>query len=216
MDAPPPYVQEDSKSSLDTKVLPYDGYAGQLDLRLQLRCGRAERIHVMADQVRKILESRALSGLSRSTLIFVPSGQDITEEDAASRIETMTDSKPLLVLLQDQSNSTEFWSQREVLAELRSELLLVAGVSTNLNFNVEEAELEVASATKKPAKKRAWFSRSSKPLSVSKLPLNGSSFAMGSDQVQVSLTEVYVRRESALGLLETVTVEAILVEVVLD
>jgi len=78
MDAPPPYVKEESKSSLDTKALPAEGYAGQLDLRLELRCGRAERIHAMAAQVRKILNSRAQGGLSRSTLVFVPSGQDIT------------------------------------------------------------------------------------------------------------------------------------------
>lgn len=126
----------------------------------------------------------------------------------------MTDRKPLLVLLQDQGDSTEFWAQQEVLAELRSELLLITGVSHDVND--KEAEIDADLATKGPKKKRGWFPRSSKRSSVPRLPLAGSSSVVDSDKVQVKLMEVYVRRESELGLLETVTVEAILVEVVLE
>jgi len=126
----------------------------------------------------------------------------------------MTDSKPLLVLLQDQGDSTEFWTQQEVLVELRSELLLTTGVSHNLN--AKEAEGKVALTTEEAGKKRGWFSRSSKPPCVSKSPVDGSPSALKSDKVQVSVSEVYVRRESAFGLFETVTVQAILVKVVLE
>jgi len=78
MDPPPPYVEQEDKLALNTKALPVDGYAGQLDLQLELRCGRSERVCALAGQVRKILNSRAQNGFSRSTIIFIPSGQDIT------------------------------------------------------------------------------------------------------------------------------------------
>lgn len=136
------------------------------------------------------------------------------EEDAASRIETMTESRPLFVLLEDQGDTTEFWTQQEVLTELRSQILLITGASHDRNTKKDEVEAVVA--TKEPTKKRGWFSRTSKSSSVRRVPSGELSSERSSDNVQVRLTEVYVRRESALGLLETVVIQAILVEVVLE
>ena len=78
MDPPAPYVEQEDKLALNTKALPVDGYARQLDLQLELRCGQAERVCALAGRVRRILNSRAQNGLSRCTIVFIPSCQDIT------------------------------------------------------------------------------------------------------------------------------------------
>jgi len=134
----------------------------------------------------------------------------MTEEDAALRTQVMTDSKPLLVLLQHNSGSTEFWTQQEVLTDLRSELMLITGVSEDLG--TKDVDIESTAPTQELAKKRSWFSRASKPASSSTFE---SSSEATSEKVQVNCSEIYVRRESAVGLLTTVTIQAFLVNVVL-
>jgi len=137
----------------------------------------------------------------------------MTEEDATLRTENMTDTKPLLVFLQDHSGSAEFWTQQEVLTELRSELLLITGVSEDLC--AKDVGHEPISPPQKLSRRRSWFSRGSKSTSQSTESATEPSAVANSGKVQVNRSDIYVRRETELGLLETITIQAILVSVML-
>jgi len=88
--------------------------------------------------------------------------------------------------------------------------MLITGVSEDLGS--KDFDIESTSPTEELPKKRSWFSRGSKPASSS---TSESSPGATSEKVQVNRSEIYVGRESTVGLSNTVTIQAFLVNVVL-
>lgn len=111
--------------------------------------------------------------------------------------------RPVLVALQSEADSVDFWAQQQVLHEFRAQLGQVMGASSSSQKPVGPA-LSLRQATRSTG-----FVPSLPPTAT-----NGST-AGSKEAVKAEMREIYVRTETPFGLFKTVSLMALVVRVVL-
>lgn len=112
---------------------------------------------------------------------------------------------PVLIQLEGQADTLEFWSQREALGLLQGQML--ATVSDNVPAHVEEPPLPERPP---PPTKSSFFGRKqSKAVEQMPMPKTIQAPVM----VNVQLDEVYFRSETEYGLLQTTGGRAVVLNV---
>lgn len=107
---------------------------------------------------------------------------------------------PVIIHLEGQLNSVEFWSQETAIVELRHQLQAVAGHS-----DLDQQEPVV----KEPARKSSFFKRRPPKAAAPKHiePVRSSTRA------DVLLDDIFFRTETELGLYETVRAQVVMVTI---
>jgi hypothetical protein len=187
-------------------------------IREQVGLSRTQHVASIVSQLIDHIRDRALQGLSKTTLVLMPSDHGmfaryyclytLTIVPGASRngqVVTLfpNGEVPTMVQLEGRQNSIQFWLQEEALAELRVQMHIAVsdGVPT-------ERAVEQLPTRPQPEKKASWFghkkSKAPEPMHMAVGPTRS---------VVVQSDVVAFRSETAYGLYETHEVKVVMVVV---
>lgn len=196
-------------------------YTSSTSLPQNLASVRKARIYsLMETHIKPHLLDTTLAGLSRSTLVLIPSDVPSLTPSLANdskdplgqqtsfpgeKIAGFSDAGILtLSRLHGQENSFEFWRQLPVIKEL--ERALQAHIKRdNEGSDVDESVLPARPESRGWLKKKAF----SVPQKTEKVKASGGSKV----KTEVELQDVSLRTENAMGLYETKTGKAIVIKV---
>lgn len=199
-------------------------YTSATSLPRNLHSVRKARIHSLLEtQIKPYLLNTTLAGLSRSTLVLIPSdvpsltpnlnndSKDRLDQQASfpgEEIVGFSDAGNLTkIRLQGQENSFEFWRQLPVIMELERALQ---------SHLMRDNAVSDAGDVMLPARpeSRGWFK---KKASTSSIPQQKTETVKASGgckvKTEVELEDVSLRTTNAMGLYETRTGKAIVVKV---
>jgi len=112
--------------------------------------------------------------------------------------------KPVVIALQSEADTLDFWSQPEVVREFQTQLSAIAGIGKAEGEPIDRAPLPVRNSSQ-----RKGF--------IPCLPTLSPSSEAGSSgsPVKAAVREIYLRSENLFGLFETVSLTAVVVKVAL-
>lgn len=199
-----------------------DDRAGGQRLIDQLTAVRAEHTRRIAEEkICPSIQSRAEHGLSKSTIVLIPSNLDIARTSDALEIVDFHGQEEEIeqVQLEGNLNRLEFWRQPVVIKELQYVLEDRLSASPILrDFAPKETPVQESTPLSVPSQKRRGFfdRRSSKqagnttpkpdPIPVSQPPAS-------TIEVKVTLEDICLRTLTDFGLYETVTQPVVVVKV---
>lgn len=155
------------------------------------------------------MRDRAQRGLSKSTLLLLPSDQGNLVVCVQNLELTMRpiehgrhgvlvgyseDEMPVIILLEGRIDTIEFWMQQEAVKQLQSQML--TAVSNDLPNSIEEPTPSPGAVLPKTS----IFSR--KPAKAAERP-RGNRIVKPSARVEALFEEAYFRSENEFGLYET-------------
>lgn len=221
-DLPPAYETSESYDGAESDSKGLSKNVQYFSFGDQVITSRSQHVAAVVEKLLPFLRDRAASGLSKSTILLLPSDQGmkcvirtahalLTSAVEGPRRGVLTgyehEDQPIVVQLEGKADTTEFWSQTEALEMLQSQIYAATARSAPLDLpSRSEAALRESSA----ARKSSWFGKSKRQqveVPKTKAP------AKDAAGVQVILDHVFFRAETEYGLLETIDGRAVLVTV---
>ena len=223
MAEPPSYEESTSgdRKSIERKG---DGKTPQpWNIREQVGLSRSQHVASIVAQIGDHIRERALQGLSKTTMVLIPSDQSksvqarrapIISTDlipGASRKGTAVglpdDEVPTIIQFEGSQNGTQFWQQDEVLYELKVQLHNAVSDGIPAERMRQHARI-IALPPPPPTQKTSWFGRkSSKKAAV---PIREEVSVVPPVTVEVHLDEVHFRSETEYGLYETLRAKVVM------
>lgn len=215
--AKPPSYEESAFEYRKTSHADEPKKSQRWNSREQLYSSRSQHIASVVSQVLPLVKGRAAQGLSKTTLVLIPAGQGTCNWtlDWELKVDDQPDAvrkgvlvgfsdEAVMIHFEDCQNGTEFWSQDEAVAELRSQLLS----SVSEGSPTESIAAGLPNRPAAPAKRSSIFARRSSRQSEAV-----AHRAESPVKADVCMDEIYFRTETEFGLYETKGVKAIVVEV---
>ncbi|KAM0714782.1 hypothetical protein Q7P37_009246 [Cladosporium fusiforme] len=200
MAEPPSY--EESTSGVRPLSEKGDGKTPRLwSIREQVGLSRSQNVASIVSQIVEHIRDRAQQGLSKTTLVLIPSDQDASRKGEA--VGFPEDDVPTMIQFDGRQNSTQFWAQDEALSELKAQLL--HAVSDGMP--VESTREQPREEPMQPPKKTSWFGR--KASKGPEIMREVRPIAASPVKVGVELDEIYFRSETEYGLYETLRVKVV-------
>ncbi|KAK4498139.1 hypothetical protein PRZ48_010795 [Zasmidium cellare] len=205
MSQPPSY--EDTVREYDTKDK-HDDLDSKVQQRFSIRdevgSSRSQHVAALISKLLPQIRERAKSGLSKTTLLLLPSDQaDITRK--GELVGFPEDERPIMIQLEGRYDGTQFWTQREALDLLKEQMLLELGGV----LPTPVVEQPLPPRPEPQSKSSFWGRKQSKapePRPVAKPPKPPVT-------VDVEMDQVNFRTETEYGLYETLRGRAVLVTV---
>ncbi|GAB7360874.1 hypothetical protein MBLNU230_g0860t1 [Neophaeotheca triangularis] len=203
---PPPPTYEESASTyrgLENHDKS-DARDNAWSIQEEVGLSRTQHVASVAAGVESRVRARARQGLSTSKIALLPSGQSAGRE---GQLVGFPDGEtPIIVQLEGQLNSVEFWWQDVAVEELRRQLRTAVGhEDSGLDY-----QPPIVDVREKPAaKKTSFFSRKESKMMAARLtePVKAVT------TVDVALEDLFFRTETDLGLFETVRAQALMVAI---
>ncbi|WPH00157.1 Hypothetical protein R9X50_00298000 [Acrodontium crateriforme] len=169
----------------------------------EVGASRSQHVAALVSKLLPQIRSRAKNGLSKSTLLLLPSDQDCTRK--GQLVGFADGDSPLIIQLEGRHDSLEFWLQMEAIADLRNQMYLsIAGA-------LPAAALPQVPPPQRPPQQtpqRSWFGSKQE-----KAPNNDTTLLPMSTRplvlVEVKIEEVNFRTENKFGLYETLRGKAV-------
>jgi len=188
---------DDSKTDSKTPL--------RFSIREEVGASRSQHVAALVAKLLPQIRSRAQQGLSKSTLLLLPSNQDASRK--GQLVGFPEDETPILIQLEGRQDTLEFWTQEEARKELQSEML--AAISDGLPAKAFEAPLPER-PTLSSSSKSSFFGR--KQGKAPAAPVQATP-VKPPVVVDVQLDEVHFRAETEYGLYETLRCRCLLVTV---
>ncbi|KAH9845825.1 hypothetical protein Tdes44962_MAKER00035 [Teratosphaeria destructans] len=207
MDPPPPYDEPDgeyNQCSADVDVK-HEKPVQMFSIHEEFGAFRSQRVAELVEKVLPQVRDRAQSGLAKTTLLLLPSGQDTLRRGIL--VGFSDDEIPIIIQLEGRHDSLEFWSQKEALSLLRDQLL----ASLDGLPNSRIAATPPLPPRSPMRNKSSFFSR--KQAKAPQEPPKMAEAAKAPVMVEVMLDVVNFRGENDFGLYETLQEKAVLVRV---
>lgn len=188
----------------------------------QLTAVRSEHTRRIADEhICPSIKRRAEDGLSKTTVVLIPSNLDISRTPNAIEIVDFHGHEEEVeqVQLEGNLNRLEFWRQPGVIKELRYVLEERLSASPILReFGQKSTQVQEPAAASIPTQKKRGFlgrSNSKQTSDITSTPDSASSRQIPSVSidVKVALEEICMRTVSDFGLYETVTQAVVVIKV---
>ncbi|MCJ1406155.1 hypothetical protein MMC19_000220 [Ptychographa xylographoides] len=206
----------------------------------QLSTVREQRINnIIQAYIDPLLQEQSLSGLSKTTFVLVPSntstlqspkkgshdiiegtGDSLSHDNQESIVGFPSADYVKLVRLHGAEYNIEFWRQPAVIKELDSALKARLQASGHRMADDSPPQPVSPAVPDPPKAKRGFFGQKPKPAPVaSQAPINNWRFAEGARldpdhvRVKVGLQEVCIRVVTDMGLYETRTGKAVVVNI---
>lgn len=199
-------------------------------IREQVGLSRTQHVASVVAQIIDHIRERALQGLSRTTLVMIPSDQGRAPtlnrlnahadfDKDASRKGTLVGfpdgDVPTMIQFEGRQNGMQFWQQDEALSELKSQLHLAVSDGVSVGGSQHTAEQYASPPLPPPPpqapRKTSWFGRKSaqapQPVQQVRTP------AASPVTVDVQMDEIHFRSETEYGLYETLRARAVVVNV---
>lgn len=187
----------DSKSDAKTPL--------RFSIREEVGASRSQHVAALVAKLLPHIRDRARRGLSKSSLLLLPSNQDASRK--GQLVGFPDDETPTLIQLEGRQDTMEFWTQEAARGELQNQML--AAISEDLPSTAIGTPLPERPAPP-PATKSSFFGRKQ-----SKAPAVATSTvpAKAPVTVEVQLEEGHFRGETEYGLFETQRCRGLLVTV---
>nr|POE48019.1 hypothetical protein CFP56_01347 [Quercus suber] len=204
MSDPPPYVEDESsmnysENNPEAKGI---GAAQRFSIREEVGTSRSQHVAAIVAKLVPRVRERARAGLSKSTLLLLPSNQDSTRRGRLVGFDE--DEPPIIVQLESPQDHMEFWAQEPALATLREQFL--AAIYSEVPVLPESVKPALAQSS--TTSKSSWLSR--KPSKVPDKPLPVP-VVKPPVTVKVLLDEAHFRSETEYGLYQTLRGPCVLV-----
>ncbi|TKA23152.1 hypothetical protein B0A50_07182 [Salinomyces thailandicus] len=203
--AEPPSYEETTAGDYHSYADEKGGTKGiqHFSIRQEIGASRSQHVAALVARLLPQVRERARSGLSRSTLLLLPSDQDCGCK--GHLVGFPEDDVPIVVQLEGRHDTLEFWVQKQALDLLQEQML--DAVSDNLPATPVEIPLP---PIEPPQARTSFFGRKASKATVEvQKPVRPEPVT-----VQVELDEVYFRTETEYGLMETLRKRAVIVNVV--
>lgn len=219
--AEPPSYEETTAGDYHSYADEKGGTKGiqHFSIRQEIGASRSQHVAALVARLLPQVRERARSGLSRSTLLLLPSDQGRLSCGAPGQhanscpdcgckghlVGFPEDDVPIVVQLEGRHDTLEFWVQKQALDLLQEQML--DAVSDNLPATPVEIPLP---PIEPPQARTSFFGRKASKATVEvQKPVRPEPVT-----VQVELDEVYFRTETEYGLMETLRKRAVIVNVV--
>ncbi|TKA64954.1 hypothetical protein B0A55_08632 [Friedmanniomyces simplex] len=200
-DPPPSYERALGWENREQK--PESRLTRRFSIREEVGVSRSQHVMAVVAKLLPHIENRARGGLSKSTFLLLPSDQDSSRkgELVGFRVEEL----PVLVQLEGEQDTVEFWSQPEALDSLRGQVLAA------ISDTVPTPAIDAPPAPREPLpRKTSYFGRKPvKPPGARALPLPMKTPVA----VEVHLDDVSFRTETEYGLYQTLSGRAVVLTV---
>lgn len=205
-----------------TKLTYQDDRSSGQRLINQLTAVRAEHTRRIADEhICPSIRKRAEDGLSKTTVVLIPSNLDVSKTSDAIEIVDFHDHEEEVeqVQLEGSLNRLEFWRQPDVIKELcyaLEERLSASPILRDFGQRATQVE-EPTTASISIQKRRGFLGRSSgkQTHDITPKPESASPSQIPSSRidVKVALEDICMRTVSNFGLYETATQPVVVVQV---
>nr|POE65373.1 hypothetical protein CFP56_73018 [Quercus suber] len=206
MAEPPPYEEDDSSVnySQSKSKASHMGPPHRFSICEEVGTSRSQHVAAIVAKLEPRVRDRARAGLSKSTLLLLPSDQAVDSSRKGQLVGFDVDEPPIIVQLESRQDRMEFWAQDAALMTLRQQFL--AAISSDIPALPEPVGPTLPNP---PAtNKSSWLGRKQ-----SKTPNRQPSAASVKPPVtvQVSLDEAHFRSETEYGLYQTLRGRCVLV-----
>lgn len=218
--AEPPSYEESTSGHHKSTERKGDSKAPQpWNIREQVGLSRSQHVASIVAQIGGHIRERASQGLSKTTMVLIPSDQSKSFQASNTKRANKTldssrkgtvvgfldDEVPTIIQFEGSQNGTQFWQQDEVLSELRAQLH--NAVSDGLPRQYPDA---ITLPPPPPPQKSSWFGRKSSKAAV---PVRAELPTVCPVSVDVHLDEINFRSETEYGLYETLRAKVVMVVV---
>ena len=220
---PPSYEESTSESTNSFNDSKTDSKAPlRFSIREEVGASRSQHVAALVAKLLPQIRTRAKQGLSKSTLLLLPSNQGkltllsfqthcLFDTIDASRKGQLVgfpeDETPILIQLEGRQDTLEFWTQEEARKELQSEML--AAISDGLPTKAGDPPLPERPMPSSGSKSSFFSRKQGKAPAV----MVQASSVQAPVVVDVQLDEVHFRAETEYGLYETLRCRCLLVAV---
>ncbi|QIW98476.1 hypothetical protein AMS68_003994 [Peltaster fructicola] len=175
------------------------------NIREVVAASQTQHVASIVEQLLPEIKCRAQQGYSRTELILIPSDQDNARQGQLVGIEQ--DSPPLIVQFEGGHNTTAFWSQAVVVAELQRQLIAAVSTEDEVVEPAQSAEPEVQQL--KLNRASSWLSRRTQKQTVTQSVVRQAKRLPIS--VSIVWDDLHSRSESEYGLFETKRAKAVFI-----
>ncbi|KXL44885.1 MAG: hypothetical protein FE78DRAFT_91103 [Acidomyces sp. 'richmondensis'] len=165
----------------------------RFSIREEVDASRERHVAAIVTKLVPLIRGRAKSGLSKSKLILFPSDQECSRK---GELIGFSDAEiPIIIQLESRHDTTEFWMQKEALGQLQDKIL-AAILDISPPPMPERLQPKRDSLPNKPS----FFGRKKDRVLGQNSNLQPSKATV---IVEVKQDEIYFRKQSEFGLLET-------------
>ncbi|KJX92875.1 hypothetical protein TI39_contig5817g00002 [Zymoseptoria brevis] len=203
----PPAYEEIARSSDKAEFSRWDTKnATHLSIREEVGASRSQHVAALVEKMLPQIRERAKHGLSRTTLLILPSDQANCSK-RGQLVGYAHGEEPILIQLDGLYDGTQFWTQQEALELLRQQTLeAVSGNVPTIDVEKGPAFLDRPPA---PQTKTSFWSRKQSTIRERVLPKQ----ARPPVTVDVELDQANFRAENAFGLFETLRGRAVVLTI---
>lgn len=221
---PPAYEAIESKCSEKQDLdYPHAKIPTRLSLRDEVYTSRLQHVAALVVKLLPHIRARAKQGLSKTSLLILPSDSEQQEHEKHEQPSTDTtsiatsssqgqlvgfpeDLIPIVIQLEGGYDGTQFWTQKEVITLLREQTL--AAVADVMPHS-ETTDVELPVRPSPEPRSSFWGRKQSKAPTVSAVARSGEPPVT----VEVEQDLFSFRAETQYGLFETLRVRAVLITV---
>ncbi|TKA60872.1 hypothetical protein B0A55_10666 [Friedmanniomyces simplex] len=200
-DLPPSYESAPGWENREQK--PESKLTHRFSIREEVGISRSQHVTAVVAKLLPHIKNRARGGLSKSTLLLLPSDQDSSRK--GELVGYSGEELPVLVQLEGEQDTIEFWSQPEALDLLRGQVL--AAISDTLPTPPVNSPL----VPKEPLpRKTSFFGRKPGKSSGTRTAPPPVKAPVA---IEVHLDDVFFRTETEYGLYQTLSGGAVVLTV---